>query len=80
MDRMQDENTGIPVRTVNKFRAKVPSVFTGKFNIPIIIFPIQKRSVQCAYVHNNMQVYLYCMRFIFFRKRFDIMDNEEYGR
>jgi len=29
MDRMQDENTGIPVRTVNKFRAKVPSVFTG---------------------------------------------------
>lgn len=31
MDRMQDENTGIPVRTVNKFRAKVPSVFTGNF-------------------------------------------------
>lgn len=30
MDRMQDETTGIPVRTVNKFRAKVPSVFTGK--------------------------------------------------
>ncbi|XP_050548118.1 regulator of G-protein signaling 7 isoform X2 [Daktulosphaira vitifoliae] len=29
MDRMQDENTGILVRTVNKFRAKVPSVFTG---------------------------------------------------
>lgn len=32
MDRMQDENTGIPVRTVNKFRAKVPSVFTGKYH------------------------------------------------
>jgi len=32
MDRMQDESTGIPVRTVNRFRAKVPSVFTGTFN------------------------------------------------
>lgn len=31
MDRMQDENSGIPVRTVNKFRAKVPSVFTGTY-------------------------------------------------
>ncbi|VVC28367.1 G-protein gamma-like domain,DEP domain,Winged helix-turn-helix DNA-binding domain,RGS domain,RGS [Cinara cedri] len=29
MDRMQDENIGLRVRTVNKFRAKVPSVFTG---------------------------------------------------
>lgn len=36
MDRMQDENTGIPVRTVNKFRAKVPSVFTGKSHKPIL--------------------------------------------
>lgn len=37
MDRMQDENTGIPVRTVNKFRAKVPSVFTGKFHMNLLL-------------------------------------------
>lgn len=41
MDRMQDENTGIPVRTVNKFRAKVPSVFTGKFLTHSCYFTLQ---------------------------------------
>jgi len=41
MDRMQDENTGIPVRTVNKFRAKVPSVFTGNFLIHSCYFTSQ---------------------------------------
>ena len=30
MDRMQDEYTGVPVRTVKSFMTKVPSVFTGK--------------------------------------------------
>ena len=41
MDRMQDENTGIPVRTVNKFRAKVPSVFTGNFLTHLCYFIYQ---------------------------------------
>lgn len=30
VDRMQDESTGVPVRTVKSFMSKVPSVFTGK--------------------------------------------------
>ena len=31
VDRMQDESTGVPVRTVKSFMSKVPSVFTGKY-------------------------------------------------
>ncbi|BFZ12476.1 hypothetical protein BsWGS_15515 [Bradybaena similaris] len=30
LDRMQDESTGVPVRTVKSFMSKVPSVFTGQ--------------------------------------------------
>lgn len=30
LDRMQDENTGVPVRTVKSFMSKIPSVFTGQ--------------------------------------------------
>lgn len=29
IDRMQDETTGVPVRTVKSFLTKIPSVFTG---------------------------------------------------
>ncbi|XP_004922281.1 regulator of G-protein signaling 7-like [Bombyx mandarina] len=29
IEKMQDENTGVPVRTVKSFMTKVPSVFTG---------------------------------------------------
>ncbi|KAE8742235.1 hypothetical protein FOCC_FOCC012206 [Frankliniella occidentalis] len=29
IERMQDENTGVPVKTVKSFMAKIPSVFTG---------------------------------------------------
>ncbi|CAG9120277.1 unnamed protein product [Plutella xylostella] len=29
IDKMQDENTGVPVRTVKSFMSKIPSVFTG---------------------------------------------------
>jgi len=29
VDKMQDETTGVPVRTVKSFMSKVPSVFTG---------------------------------------------------
>ena len=32
VDRMQDESTGVPVRTVKSFMSKVPSVFTGKLS------------------------------------------------
>lgn len=30
VEMMQDESTGVPVRTVKSFMSKVPSVFTGK--------------------------------------------------
>ena len=30
VERMQDENIGVPVRTVKSFMSKIPSVFTGK--------------------------------------------------
>lgn len=29
IEKMQDENTGVPVRTVKSFMTKIPSVFTG---------------------------------------------------
>jgi len=29
VERMQDEATGVPVRTVKSFMSKIPSVFTG---------------------------------------------------
>ncbi|KAK9889334.1 hypothetical protein WA026_004609 [Henosepilachna vigintioctopunctata] len=29
VERMQDENTGVPVKTVKSFMSKIPSVFTG---------------------------------------------------
>lgn len=35
LDSMQDEHTGICVRTVKSFMSKIPSVFTGK---PDVIF------------------------------------------
>ena len=31
VDRMQDEATGVPVKTVKSFMSKVPSVFTGEY-------------------------------------------------
>ena len=33
IERMQDEQTGVPVRTVKSFMSKIPSVFTGMFVI-----------------------------------------------
>jgi regulator of G-protein signaling len=30
VEMMQDENTGVSVKTVKSFMSKVPSVFTGK--------------------------------------------------
>ena len=29
IEKMQDEQTGVPVRTVKSFISKIPSVFTG---------------------------------------------------
>ncbi|CAH2226333.1 jg25077, partial [Pararge aegeria aegeria] len=29
IEKMQDENTGVPVKTVKSFMTKIPSVFTG---------------------------------------------------
>ena len=31
IERMQDEHSGVPVRTVKSFMSKIPSVFTGRF-------------------------------------------------
>jgi regulator of G-protein signaling len=30
LERMQDEQYGVPVRTVKSFMSKIPSVFTGE--------------------------------------------------
>lgn len=35
IERMQDEQTGVPVRTVKSFMSKIPSVFIGIFFIII---------------------------------------------
>lgn len=34
VEKMQDEGTGVPVRTVKTFLNKIPSVFTGKSYSP----------------------------------------------
>ena len=31
IEKMQDEQTGVPVRTVKSFMSKIPSVFNGLF-------------------------------------------------
>ena len=31
VERMQNEQTGVPVRTVKSFMTKIPSVFMGKY-------------------------------------------------
>lgn len=31
MEKMQDENNGVPVRTVKSFLNKIPAVFTGQY-------------------------------------------------
>ena len=30
LERMQDDHSGVPVRTVKTFMSRIPSVFTGK--------------------------------------------------
>ena len=32
--QMQDEKSGVPIRTVKSFMSKIPSVFTGEENVP----------------------------------------------
>lgn len=31
--QMQDEKSGVPIRTVKSFMSKIPSVFTGEENV-----------------------------------------------
>ena len=31
VEQMQDDQTGVPVRTVKSFMSKIPSVFTGEY-------------------------------------------------
>ena len=33
IEQMQDDPTGVPVRTVKSFMSKIPSVFTGEYRI-----------------------------------------------
>ena len=33
---MQDEKSGVPIRTVKSFMSKIPSVFTGDRNIMLV--------------------------------------------
>ncbi|EEC13171.1 regulator of G protein signaling, putative, partial [Ixodes scapularis] len=37
VERMQDEQAGVPVRTVKSFMSKIPSVFTGERSIAIFL-------------------------------------------
>lgn len=37
IERMQDEHSGVPVRTVKSFMSKIPSVFTGKCSIWVFL-------------------------------------------
>lgn len=37
IENMQDENHGVPVRTVKSFMSKIPSVFTGIFTFDFLI-------------------------------------------
>lgn len=46
IERMQDENTGVPVRTVKSFMSKIPSVFTG---CDLILWMIKNLDVDDQY-------------------------------
>ena len=37
VEKMQDEGTGVPVKTVKSFMSKIPSVFTGEYSWNIFI-------------------------------------------
>lgn len=41
IERMQDENTGVPVRTVKSFMTKIPSVFIGKLFVVHSVMLVQ---------------------------------------
>lgn len=43
VEKMQDENTGVPVKTVKSFMSKIPSVFTGS---DLIIWMIKNLDVE----------------------------------
>ena len=36
LERMQDDHSGVPVRTVKSFMSKIPSVFTGKTHLYLL--------------------------------------------
>lgn len=48
VEKMQDEQTGVPVRTVKSFMSKVPSVFTGKVNWNIDILVKEEQCNLCS--------------------------------
>lgn len=52
VEMMQDESTGVPVRTVKSFMSKVPSVFTGK--LCRLAATGQKQNL--AYLHDHAKV------------------------
>lgn len=37
VEQMQNEQTGVPVRTVKSFMTKIPSVFMGTFSISDLV-------------------------------------------
>lgn len=40
IEKMQDEQIGVPVRTVKSFMTKIPSVFTGESRVLTLIMII----------------------------------------
>lgn len=40
IEKMQDEQIGVPVRTVKSFMTKIPSVFTGESRVQTLIMII----------------------------------------
>jgi regulator of G-protein signaling len=50
MERMQDETSGVPIKTVKSFMSKIPSVFTGTDLIQWIIKKIEVEDT-CEALH-----------------------------
>ena len=45
LERMQDDHSGVPVRTVKTFMSRIPSVFTGKLNQDLAHLVYNQRAV-----------------------------------
>ena len=56
IEQMQDDDTGVPVRTVKSFMSKIPSVFTGECSIYLRVFILIVASVRKSRIISTSRI------------------------